>query len=348
MVVSKFSLPTQVDADLSVLARIAAAFAPHASDVPAMSLVLDPGHLVANGTLIEVPAQVLPGITPPVSQPRIDRVVVSTTTGIASLINGTESANPVPPVLPGGVAPVAQVALSVGTSAITDALVIDERDFGRFGEPSGTLFSVRRFATSGTYDPAPGTTAIIVEAIGGGGSGGGCAAPSAGQGAAAGGGSSGAVARTRLAAGFTGVAVTVGAGGAATAAGANNGSPGVASSFGSLLTAPGGRGGYAGPAYAPPAIVGGAPSGASPTGGDLIAGLGSPGSGGLVLGATVVLGGNGGSSVFGGGGNGGGNAPGGAGGAPGAAGGGASSISNTPARSGGAGANGLVTVYEFH
>ena len=348
MSVSKFILPSnQVDADLSVLARIGASFAPHASDPLAMAMVLDPGHLMAGGSLVEVDVQLVQGFSAPVSSPRIDRVVVDQATGIALVLAGVEAAVPVAPALPAGVVPVAQVRLAPGRSVITNEDIIDERDFSGFAQARGAVITVQKFTESGTYIPTPGTSSIIVELVGGGGSGGSCAASSASQGAAAGGGSSGSFSRARLVNGFAGVAITVGEGGAAPAPGVNSGLPGGETSFGSLVTAPGGLGAVGGAAYTAPAILGGRSPGGIGVGANLLAVTGSAGEAGFVLAPTVVYGGNGGASFYGGSPRGGGNTPGNAGGAPGAGGGGASSGAAGPARSGGAGAAGLVTIYEF-
>ena len=221
MSVEKFMLPSnQTDNDLAVLARIAAAFAPHATDPLMLALVVDRGHLMAAGSLIETPSQLVDGFTAPVAQPRIDRVVINAG-GSASVVTGAEAANPVAPSLPVGAIPVAQVRLEPAAAVITNAMITDERDFSGLAQARGTVITVQRFTSSGTYTPTPGTTGVIVELVGGGGSGGSCAAPPAAQGACAGGGSAGAFARARLTSGFAGVAVTVGAGGAAAAAGAN-------------------------------------------------------------------------------------------------------------------------------
>ena len=347
MSVEKFVLPSnQVDTDLSVLARIAGAFAPHASDPAALALVVDSGHLVAGGDLIETPIQLVDDFAAPSAEPRIDRVVIDAS-GTAVVVTDIEAPAPAAPPLPAGTIPIAQVLLKPGITAITNEMIVDERDFSGLAQARGTIITVQSFTSSGTYTPTPGTTGVIVELIGAGGSGGSCAATGASQGAAAGGGSAGAFARARLTSGFAGVAVTVGNGGAAPAAGANIGNAGTATSFGSLITAAPGTGGAAGGAYTAPVIAGGASASAPPAGANLVAASGAPGGHGYLLSQYTVVGGNGGNSYYGGGGNGGGNTAGFAAQSPGAGGGGASSIGGAPARQGGAGAAGLVTIYEF-
>ncbi len=334
-----------LNGDLSILARLAAAFAPHETMPPSMRIAVDAGALFAAGALVEIPAQISSEIAPPTANARIDRVVIDSLSGALSIVTGVEASNPVPPAIPASHAPVARIRLDVGTTAIVNALMADERV--TLGGGSQGLLGIQQFTSNGTYTPTPGTAVVIVDVIGGGGGGGGCAAPSASQGSAGGGGSSGSYARARFTSGFAGAPITVGAGGAATSSAAPRGNAGDASGFGTLVTAPGGRGGYTGIAFVPNAVVGGSEPPAAATGGNLLNTAGNPGGPGLVLSTAAVLGGNGGSSPFGGAGSAGGNQPGGAANAPGAGGGGASSIASAGARLGGAGGNGLVTIYEY-
>ncbi|MFS7219883.1 hypothetical protein AB6859_23565 [Rahnella inusitata] len=106
----------------------------------------------------------------------------------------------------------------------------------------GRLLNVRVFTTSGTYTPTPGTAAVVVELLGAGGAGGGVTTTTGG--AAAPGGGGGGYGRKRITSGFSGVTVTIGAGGTggAFAAGGNGGG----SSFGTLMTCSGGTGGGVG------------------------------------------------------------------------------------------------------
>lgn len=336
-----------LNGDLSVLARLAAAFAPHETAPPSMAVSIDAGALLSAGAPLEVKAQTSGAIAPPAASPRIDRVTISPTTGLLTVTAGTEAANPVPPALPAGQLPVAQLGLDPGMTAITNVRIRDERiPAGGGAGAAGGLVGIQTFASSGTYTPSAGTSSVVVELVGGGGAGGGCAATSGSQGSAGSGGSSGSYARARLTTGFAGLSVTVGAGGAATSA-ASRGNAGTASTFGSLVTAPGGLGGMPGFATTPGIVVGGSDAGPASTGGNLVNTAGNPGHHGFVLGLTAVVGGNGGGSPFGGGGSGGGNGAGLSGLAPGAGGGGASSIASSGARNSGPGANGIVIVYEY-
>ena len=73
-------------------------------------------------------------IPPPVTHPRIDRVCISTTTGLPTWVEGTEATTPVPPAIPSGYAPCCQVALTTSTTAITNiSNLSDERDVASLG-----------------------------------------------------------------------------------------------------------------------------------------------------------------------------------------------------------------------
>ena len=103
------------------------------------------------------------------------------------------------------------------------------------------------FATaSSTFTPLAATTAVDVEAVGGGGGGGGVPATIANQYAASAGAQGGAYGRGYYTSGFSGVTVAAGAAGTGGTAGANPGGNGGTSSFGALLSAPGGIGSAAG------------------------------------------------------------------------------------------------------
>lgn len=339
--------PGAVDAATTVFARFGDNFAPRAQPNPNMTVTLDPGHVMNGQALVEQPSQVTSVITPPTNNSRIDRVVVDNLTGAAMVVTGVESANPTPPAVPPGKSPVTRMFLQPSTVSITNDMLIDERDFSNFGSTSSGLLNVQTFTSSGTYTPTLNTTKVVVEVQGGGGSGGSCAATASTTASAASGGGAGAYGKGVFTTGFTGVSVTVGGGGAPAAAGANNGNAGGASSFGTLLVAPGGGFGLGGPATTGPALRGTGAGSGLPTGANIIGGAGTLGELGIVLNTTMINGGQGGPSHFGAGANPTGNGAGFAGISPGAGGAGASSAANNSARAGGAGAPGVVIVYEY-
>lgn len=110
-------------------------FAPHAQSAPDMTVRIDPGHFFISTALISVAAQNSALITAPVTNPRIDRIVISSNDGLVSVITGTEAASPVPPAMPstGNVFLVADVYLTTGMTEITDSSITDNRSAGLFG-----------------------------------------------------------------------------------------------------------------------------------------------------------------------------------------------------------------------
>ncbi|CAM7669697.1 hypothetical protein [Citrobacter sedlakii] len=130
----------------------------------------------------------------------------------------------------------------------------------------GRLLNVKTITVSGTYTPTSGTKSIIVEAIGGGGASGNLTATGATQNAVSAAGSNGAYAKARYTSGFSSVSVTIGAGGTVAGGGAGSGGDGGATSFGSLLTCPAGKGSPAGTAKTPPFNEGAAQPSGAPSG----------------------------------------------------------------------------------
>ena len=220
------------------------------------------------------------------------------------------------------------------------------------GVTAGKLTGIQTFTSSGTYTPTTGTRYVLVEVLGGGGGGGAVPASGATASAAGAGGQAGAFARGLIATGFSGVTVTVGTAGPGGSAGLNGGTAGGNSSFGALITAPGGGGGNAGPTVTGTSCALGGNGGARASGATIYNGFGAYGGNGLVLNGTAQqnIGGPGGASHISAGGTAGtqGNNPGGNAGAnTGGGGGGATNINNGAAQAGGAGGTGIVVVYEF-
>jgi hypothetical protein len=212
---------------------------------------------------------------------------------------------------------------------------------------AGRLINVQVFSTQGTqvYTPTPGTSWVIAEVQAGGGAGGGAPATGVGQGSVGGAGCSGGYGLGRFLSGFAGVNVTVGAGGTPNAG--SSGSNGGSSSFGALLTAPGGPGGGISGPGTPPLMVGVFPA-TGPSGANLGGGPGQAGQISTQHTTTLGGGGAGGASRYGGGGA---QQPSGSDGvaatAPGSAGGGTANSQSFALRNGGAGAPGRVTIWEY-
>jgi hypothetical protein len=121
--------PVSVDGNFAVATRVADAFAPHAQPTPTMTVALDPGFIFdpQSASLATIAAQNSSTLPAPVSQPRIDRIVIDAGTGAVSVVPGIEAASPVPPQLSSGMLPVAQVLLQTGSTAITGGMITDER-----------------------------------------------------------------------------------------------------------------------------------------------------------------------------------------------------------------------------
>lgn len=215
----------------------------------------------------------------------------------------------------------------------------------QLGQATGRLIGVQRFTTSGTYTPTAGTTSVIVEAVGGGGGGAGAGSTAAGQVSIGSGGGAGGYTKTRLTSGFSGAAITIGAGGAQSSAAGNGGS---ATSFAALLAAGGGVGGAftAATSTYPFILTGGA--GGNASGGNITSQDGGQGSPAIICSTTNQQSGAGGSSFFGAGGvsvSGSNNGINGSG--FGSGGSGASSNNGGTAKGSGAGANGVLIVWEY-
>lgn len=231
------------------------------------------------------------------------------------------------------------------------------------GGGTGTLLNVQVFTTSGTYTPTSGTTTVYGEMVGGGGGGGGCASTSGTQSNAGGGGGAGAYQKFKWTS-PTSSAITIGAAGTAgttvPSAGGAGGATQVGTS-GAIASVGGGSGGggstaaHTGPAGS---AAGGSGGGSISNSGStllysVVGGGGGAGflvdSGGLLAiagaGASTPLGAGAQPIAFGGAGTGftGATATGfGAGAA-----GGVCGNSSTFGEAGGAGAPGIVILYEY-
>ena len=150
---------------------------------------------------------------------------------------------------------------------------------------------------SSTFTPLTATTAVELEGCGGGGGGGGALTTGASQSSAGSGGGSGSYFRKKVTSGFPGVTVQVGVAGSVSTG--NAGTAGGTTSFGGIVSAPGGFGGPVGSAVANTTsnFVGGTGTVVA-TGGD-INGQSDSGKPGFI--STTPIGGAGGQSPFGGG-----------------------------------------------
>lgn len=167
----------------------------------------------------------------------------------------------------------------------------------------GRLLKIQVFYSSGIYNPTPGTKKVIVEMVGGGGGSAGARAAGDGHVSIGGSGGAGSYGKGQFTSNFNGVLVTVGGKGQGGTVSWAYATDGGGSSFGSLLTAAGGSAGQpAGPTNNFPFSTVAAVVSAGANGANIV---GTPGQGTLpsvVVGASSVIEGPGGSSQFGAGG----------------------------------------------
>lgn len=209
------------------------------------------------------------------------------------------------------------------------------------------LIATKIFTSSSTYYKNPDADFIKVTVVGGGGGGGGSAANGAGNASCAGGGGAGGVGiktiqNSALADSET---VTVGTAGSGGSAGANNGTAGNTSSFGSHVSCTGGGAGQAGTSTAGSGAPGGGAGGVA-TGADYSPNGQNGMSGRTIAGGYAAFTGHGGSGPLGFGGIQVGSTAG-VGSGYGAGGAGALSNPTEGARAGGNGSAGIVIVEEY-
>ena len=152
----------------------------------------------------------------------------------------------------------------------------------------GSLLNIRVFGTPGTftYTPTPGTNKVITGVQGACAASGGAPATGAGVSSLGAPGGAGAYAESLITSGFSGATITVGAGGTGVSgATGNNGGP---SSFGALVSCPGGIGGNtAGPSGS--VFEAASNNTAAPSGGNLSSAIGLRGSLTLSLAPTALF-----------------------------------------------------------
>lgn len=219
---------------------------------------------------------------------------------------------------------------------------------------TGRLLNIQIFTSSGTYTPTPGANTAIVEIVGGGGGSGGTTAQASGSGALSQSASSGSYAKVRITSGLAATAVTIGASGTAGTSTTSGGTGGT-SSFGTLVSCPGGKLGVNGSGSTVVAVVIGAFSPAAPTitGANvqaIISQQGTQGLTGIAEGSGLLgVGGPGGGTPFGPGGSGGTSGSGNVANVPsyGAGAGGSYMGASGPLTLGAAGGAGIVIVSEY-
>lgn len=122
-----------IDNTIRVGKRIADAFAPREKNVPDLNVLIDAGAVLVGQVLTEKAQQTVGPFTAPVTNPRIDRIVVDLDTGVTEIVAGTEAVTPSPPTIPTNKTPICQVSLVVSQASITNQNITDERIAGGAG-----------------------------------------------------------------------------------------------------------------------------------------------------------------------------------------------------------------------
>lgn len=177
-------------------------------------------------------------------------------------------------------------------TARADILTLQEKVNEMIGvEPVGRLIGVQVFSTPGAsvYTPTAGTNSVLVECVGGGGGGVGVPSVASGYKSGGSGGWGGSYAKSRYTSGFSGLTVTVGAGGAGGPSTGGHGFVGGTTSFGSLISCPGGSGGlYLTPTNSTNAAISYQGPTPAPTGGNIVMHRGQPGGDFFILNSFVM------------------------------------------------------------
>lgn len=156
----------------------------------------------------------------------------------------------------------------------------------------GRLLGFQTFTANGTYTPIAGMGTVIFEAQASGGAGGGTAATGVGQSACGSGGGAGGYGRGRFTAAAVGASQPVTIGSAVVGTSGANGSNGLTTSVGALISAPGGGGGSVGVASAAAGVTLGVGAGSGAVSGGNIESIpGLPGQAGSLYSPNVGNGG---------------------------------------------------------
>lgn len=211
-------------------------------------------------------------------------------------------------------------------------------DGGAFASTGATVFSTLSSTTKTAY-----------KILGGGGSGGSAQGTAAGQQSVAGGGGAGGYCEGIFTSPLVAASVSVGAGGAAPAAGLTIGNNGGTSSVSGVASAAGGAGGAAGPLTSTFPLLSGGGNGGLASGANLVNTRGGSGGVGLNLALSNMASGAGANSILAGGAQAvGATQNGGSGGGPGAGGSGGACLASVAAgRAGGAGGDGYIEFKEY-
>lgn len=157
-----------IDGNDAVAKRVIDQFAAHQVASPNMTVMVDAGSIMNGITLTEVAQQTSGTITAPsAGMKRIDRIVI-TTAGVIGIITGTPtSGTPSPPAITSGNLPVAQVSLLNSTTAITNSIITDERNFWGLGDGVVQSRNIATGAVGSSQMAAIGSGGVLSNITGG-------------------------------------------------------------------------------------------------------------------------------------------------------------------------------------
>lgn len=124
----------QMQAALDLLGLEPAQFRAREAAVPDMTVVIAAGKIQNATTVADVAQQTTAAFVAPTTNPRIDRVVIDKSTGIYSVVAGTEAASPAAPELIVNALPVCQILFQTATTEIINSMITDERSVHEYNE----------------------------------------------------------------------------------------------------------------------------------------------------------------------------------------------------------------------
>jgi len=143
----------------------------HQQTTPNMTLKVEKGIAYIGSTQVNFAGGNSPTFTAPTTNPRIDLLVIDSS-GVLSIVQGTEAATPSPPTYPVDKIPICEVYLSVGTTAIYDTdhgtngyIKKDTRPFFERGNVENYQDVIASRAIDTTYQNTTGKWIMVISSI---------------------------------------------------------------------------------------------------------------------------------------------------------------------------------------
>ncbi len=116
-----------IDESVTVHDKVAGAFHVYEAATPNMTVVINDGEIQSGKVSAGVSETTTSLITAPVTDPRIDLIVIDKTTGVHSILPGVESAIPAPAAIPSNKIILAEILLQTTTTEIVNSMISDRR-----------------------------------------------------------------------------------------------------------------------------------------------------------------------------------------------------------------------------